>query len=80
MLKELTAGEIIIHERVKSAVMNQISNWNPLRRNNTDGILDLLAYAKRVLELYGPSIVTDTGMLQLEGMEMTEMAEDNHAF
>lgn len=79
MLKLLTAGELIVHARVKSAVMNQIANWNPLKRNNTDGILDLLAYAPRVLELYAPSIATDSSTLLLES-ETKDVLEDNHAF
>lgn len=52
MLKTMTAGEIILHPSVKSIVVSQISHWNPMKRNNTDGILDLLAHAPRCIELY----------------------------
>lgn len=62
MLKNLTSGEIIIHPSIKSAVTHQISNWNPLKRDNTDNILDLLAYMPRVLELYGELLATDTDL------------------
>ena len=44
MLKLLTAGEIIIHPSVKSNVTHQIANWNPMKRDNVDNTLDLLAY------------------------------------
>lgn len=59
-LKILTAGEMFVHPDVKSAVINQIIHWNPLRRNNTDGILDLLSYMPRVLELYGPMLASES--------------------
>lgn len=66
MLKALTQGEIIIHQKVRSQVVYQISNWNPLKRNNVDGILDLLSYMQRVLELYGPLLVSETNVEALE--------------
>ena len=59
MLKSLTAGEIFIHPSVRSQVVDQIVHFSPLRRNNNDGILDLLSYMPRVLELYGPLLMTE---------------------
>lgn len=59
MLKTLTAGELFVHPETRSQVVAQIVHWNPLRRNNSDGILDLLSYMPRVLELYGPQLMTD---------------------
>lgn len=79
MLKALTAGDIVLHSSVKNAVVHQISNWNPLRKNNVDGLLDLLAYAPRVLELYGPSLTTDASVELLESSSVG-VVEDNHAF
>lgn len=58
-LKELTQGEVDLHNEVRSKVLQQIVNWNPLKRDNVDNILDLLAYAKRVMELYGADIASD---------------------
>jgi len=49
MFKQLIAGEIVIHPDTKSQVYSQITQFNPLKRDNTDGILDLLTYAPRVL-------------------------------
>jgi hypothetical protein len=51
MFKQLTATnpEILISDSVRSQVLTQISQFNPLKSNNVDGILDLLTYAPRVL-------------------------------
>lgn len=79
-MKALTAGEIILHADVRSAVVHQIANWNPLKRNNEDGILDLLAYSTRVLEMYGPMLATDESE-QIEGPEANPgVPEFNSAF
>lgn len=56
MFKSLLAGEIYYHERTSAAVNLQITQFNPLKRDNTDGILDLLTYAPKVIELYGEFI------------------------
>jgi hypothetical protein len=56
MFKSLLAGEIFIHENTRTPVYMQITQFNPLKRDNTDGILDLLTYAPRVIEMYGEFI------------------------
>lgn len=57
-LKALTAGEIILHEDVKNYVTNQILNWNPLKRDNEDGILDVMTYGPMVMRKYGPLAIS----------------------
>lgn len=57
MFKQLLAGEILLSQKVKAIVFNQITSFNPLKTNNTDGILDLLTYAPRVPEMYGEYIM-----------------------
>jgi len=49
MFKAYVRGEIAVHPSCKSQVHAQIISFNPLKRDNTDGILDLLTYAPRVL-------------------------------
>jgi hypothetical protein len=78
-LKSLTAGEIDIHGDVRSQVTNQISNWNPLKRDNTDGILDLLGYILKVIELYGPILSTETSLEYMD-YESSRVDEDAHVF
>jgi hypothetical protein len=58
MLKAYGAGEFFVDEDCKSQVHLQITQWNPLKRDNVDGILDLLSYSTRVLEMYGEYIVS----------------------
>lgn len=53
MLKSYAKGEIYVSENCKPAVHMQITHFNPLKRDNTDGLLDLLTYAPRVLSEFG---------------------------
>lgn len=58
MFKALSAGETYVGEACIGEAYLQIMQFNPLRRDNTDDILDLLAYAPKVLEMYGEFIVS----------------------
>lgn len=49
MFKSLIAGEVIVHPDVKAVVHTQILQYNPLKRDNIDGILDVLTYPTRIL-------------------------------
>lgn len=49
MLRSYAKGELFITDDCKPAAHLQIVNFNPLKRDNTDGVLDLLTYAPRVL-------------------------------
>lgn len=80
-LKELTQGELMLHNSVRAKVLNQIVNWNPLKRDNVDNILDLLTYSKRVMELYGPDITTDVeGLVVESSYGETKVLEHNSPF
>lgn len=79
MLKGLMTGEVVIHPSIRNLVTNQIANWNPLKRDNQDNILDLLAYAPKVLELYGTAIATED-FLTLEAEESEDVDNFNSAF
>lgn len=67
MLKALTAGEIVPHPSTVSQISNQISNWNPMKRDNDDGILDVLTYGPKVLKMYGSACMTVEEELILDG-------------
>lgn len=45
--------DLVIHPEVKAQVTSCITQFNPLKRDNTDNILDLLTYAPRVLAEFG---------------------------
>ena len=53
MFKQLLAGEIRIHPNCAPAINLQITSFNPLKRDNTDGLLDCLTYSPKVIEMYG---------------------------
>lgn len=78
-LKELTAGEIYLHSDVRSLITTQIANWNPLKKDNVDDLLDLLSYSKRSVQEYGPLIMTDTHLLVIEA-DSAGVLEDNSCF
>lgn len=59
-------GEIYVHKDAAPAAHLQASQFNPLKRDNTDGILDLLTYAPKVLELYGHQIASTSTILEQE--------------
>ena len=45
--------ELRLADKVRAQVLTQIVQWNPLKVNNTDGILDLLYYAPVMIINYG---------------------------
>lgn len=64
MLKSLSAGEVFVSEETKVETFLQISQWNPLKRDNTDDVLDLLCYAPKVIELYSEFITSWDAIIQ----------------
>jgi hypothetical protein len=50
-----------------------------MKRDNIDGILDLLTYAPKVMELYGEYIVT-TNLLAFQDLEAVKVPEFNSPF
>lgn len=50
MFKLLLSGKILLHKDVRSQVIDQITQFNPLKTNNKDDILDVLAYIYKVME------------------------------
>ena len=57
MFKSYAAGEILVHPDCKLEVHMQITEFNPLKRDNTDGLLDLLTYSPKVLEEFMEFII-----------------------
>jgi hypothetical protein len=60
MFNSYAAGEIFVHDSCKPAVHMQITSFNPLKLNNTDGLLDLLTYAPKVIDEYGAFIINSS--------------------
>lgn len=66
MFKAYAQGELFVHADAKPAVHMQLTGFNPLRRDNTDGLLDLLTYANKVVEEYGEFVVASNIIEQQE--------------
>jgi hypothetical protein len=79
MLKSYAAGEIFVSPECKTEVHLQITQFNPLKTDNVDDILDLLTYASKVLEMFGEFIVTNT-IIQSQEFNMTPVPEFNSPF
>ena len=60
MFKQLLSGEVKVSPECKAAVELQILAFNSLKRDNTDGLLDCLTYAPKMLELYPDLIIGGT--------------------
>lgn len=81
MFKMLSAGEIFVDPSVRAEVFLQIMQFNPLRRDNTDDILDLLTYAPRVLDLYGEYVISMNVIVNQDNSAIEVLpAEVNCAF
>lgn len=79
MFKSLLAGEIVIGPACQGACYSQITSFNPLKRDNTDGLLDLLTYAPRVIELYG-EFIQSMDVIQAQEMDSITVLEYNSTF
>lgn len=45
-------AKILLHPSVRSAVIYQITQWNPLKTQNKDELLDIIAYIYKAIELH----------------------------
>jgi hypothetical protein len=82
-IKTLTQGELYLHRSLRMQVINQIVNWNPMKQNNIDDLLDLLSYAPKVIELYRSDIASDIEAFAVEEQNNSSGArvwENNSAF
>lgn len=65
MLKQLTAQKerIWVHVGCRSLVMHQITYFDPLKTNNKDDILDIMAYFYSVMMKYGSDLLIALDMI-----------------
>lgn len=72
---------IMLSAAVRSMVIYQIHSFNPLRLDNTDDLLDILAYVYKVIELYGDYIAAMTPInMEDETISNVLAVEDNSNF
>jgi hypothetical protein len=79
MFLQLLRGEVWVHPSCTPAFYLQVTQFNPLVRSNTDGLLDLVTYAPKVLELYAPQILASNIIAEQEYGSL-KVIEDNFAF
>lgn len=79
MFKSYQAGEILAHPSVRGEFHAQVTSFNPLKKDNTDDILDLMRYAPKVLELHAQFIVS-MGEVGIQEWGATHVLEDNCDF
>ena len=74
MFKSYAKGEIFVHDNCKLAVHMQISEFRPLKTDNTDGLLDLLTYAPRVLAEFEEFVISQSILVaqEYEAMDVPE--------
>lgn len=65
----------VICAECKAAAHLQISQFNPLKRDNTDGILDLLTYMPKVVDMYGEYVMS-LNVIQVEDWGTLELTDE----
>jgi hypothetical protein len=67
--------KLLLHKDVRSAVIYQITQWNPLKANNKDELLDIIAYIYKVIELHEhwlPLLISDVMATEMPAAETAE--------
>jgi hypothetical protein len=79
MLKEYAQGDIFVSNAHKAEVHLQITQWNPLKKDNVDDVLDLLTYARKVIEMFGEFVTSWNVITQQEGDAIPILAEGSNS-
>lgn len=79
MFRMLPKGEIKLHPRVRPQIFLQITQYNPMKRDNVDNSLDVLTYGPKALQIYGVLIYNST-IIQVQANETATVVEDNSCF
>lgn len=79
MFKSYAQGELFVHPDCRPAVHLQITQFNPLKRDNTDGLLDLLTYAPKIMSEFGEFIVMQN-IIEHQEFEAIEVPDFNTSF
>jgi hypothetical protein len=79
MFKGYAAGELFSVGDAKLALHMQITQFNPLRRDNTDGLLDLMTYAPRVVQEFGEFVIAGN-LIESQEFDAIDVPEFNSEF
>lgn len=64
---KLIAGELYLHPRVRSLVLSQFREWNPLKTNNKDDIIDPIGYAEEMMQEHEVEILRPLFLVAEQG-------------
>lgn len=70
MFKAYKAGEVFVDPSCRAAVYTEIMQFNPLKRDNVDNILDLLTYAPKVLQEFSEFVVLNNILIQQDNEDI----------
>lgn len=66
MLKSYAKGELFVDPECKVEVHLQITQFNPLKNDNVDDVLDLLCYMLKIIENFGEYIIASNILQEQE--------------
>lgn len=72
-LLKLLAGEIYLGPETRSLVLSQIMEWNPLKIDNTDDIIDPIGYVDELLQKYPHLIVKNIFDVEAGAVQATHL-------
>lgn len=76
MFKSLLTGELLIHPKCWAQVAHQITEFNALKTNNVDGILDCVTYIPKCIVEYGPLIRVNNPLMTREHEGVWDIEEN----
>jgi hypothetical protein len=79
MLKSALKGDIYWAPEVRIRIESEIGQWNPMKRDNIDNIIDNLAYTEQVIAEYSDMCFLPDTIL-LEDLSGCNIVEDNSCF
>jgi hypothetical protein len=79
MFKGYAAGEMYAYDEARLCLHLQITQFNPMKRDNTDGILDLMTYAPRVVQEFGEFVIASS-IIESQEFDAIDVPEYNSEF
>jgi len=77
--KAYASGELYALGDARLALHLQISSFSPLKKDNTDGVLDLMTYANKVIEEYGEFVISGS-IIESQEFDALDVIEHNSPF
>lgn len=79
MFKQLKSGELFFSPTVRPLFITEAVSFNPLRRDNTDNILDLFTYAPKVIEQFGEYVVSNNVLIYQDNDAIEVLPEGSNS-